>query len=98
MSHVSTIEAANELGITAVAGASLLQGKVARGLPQNVRETLGNLPNDALTAIQFVRSTLGFATALIDMSRAAHVEENLKLAQVEPISTEDYQRLFTQHA
>jgi aryl-alcohol dehydrogenase-like predicted oxidoreductase len=96
--YVSTLEAANELGITAIASASLLQGKVARGLPQNIRETLGNLPTDALTAIQFVRSTLGFATALVGMSSRAHVEENLKLVQVEPVSMERYQRLFTQSA
>ena len=91
---VSTLEAANDLGITAVASASLLQGKVARGLPPKIREDLGNLSTEAQTAIQFVRSTPGITTALIGMSRKKHVEENLQLAKVEPLSAETFLDLF----
>jgi len=60
-----------------------------------VREPLGSLPTDAQTAIQFTRSTPGVTTALVGMSRRAHVEENLQLARVPPASAEDYSRLFT---
>ncbi|HKS26778.1 MAG TPA: aldo/keto reductase [Pyrinomonadaceae bacterium] len=91
---VSMVEAAAALGITLVASASILQGKVARNLPEEVREPLGGLATDAQTAIQFVRSTPGITTSLVGMSRVAHVEENLQLARIAPALPEDYQRLF----
>jgi aryl-alcohol dehydrogenase-like predicted oxidoreductase len=93
--RVSPLEAAKALGVTVVASASIKQGAVARGLPERIREPLGSLPTDAQTAIQFARSTPGVTTALVGMSRRAHVEENLQLARVAPASTEDYGRLFT---
>jgi aryl-alcohol dehydrogenase-like predicted oxidoreductase len=93
--HVSLLEAAKALGVTVVASASLLQGKVARDLPEHIREPLGSLATDAQTAIQFTRSTPGVTTALVGMSRPAHVEENLRLARVAPASAEDYSRLFS---
>jgi aryl-alcohol dehydrogenase-like predicted oxidoreductase len=95
--HVSLLEAAKALGVTVVASASILQGKVAAGLPEQIREPLGSLATDAQTAIQFVRSTPGVTTALVGMSRRAHVEENLQLVRVPPASAEDYSRLFTQN-
>ena len=94
--RVSLLEAAKALGVTVVASASLLQGQVARDIPEHIRAALGSLSSDAQTAIQFVRSTPGITTALVGMSRRAHVEENLQLARVAPASTDDYSRLFTQ--
>ncbi|MFL6335572.1 MAG: aldo/keto reductase [Pyrinomonadaceae bacterium] len=93
--QVSLLEAAQALGVTVVASASIKQGEVARGLPERIREPLGSLATDAQTAIQFARSTPGVTTALVGMSRRAHVEENLQLARVPPASAEDYGRLFT---
>ena len=92
--RASLLEAAAALGITVVASASILQGKVARNLPEEVREPLGSLATDAQTAIQFVRSTPGITTALVGMSKVAHVEENLQLARLAPTPPEDFQRLF----
>ena len=91
---VSLLEAARALGVTVVASASILQGKVAHDLPERIRGPLGSLPTDAQTAIQFTRSTPGVTTALVGMSRRAHVEENLQLARVAPASADDYGRLF----
>jgi aryl-alcohol dehydrogenase-like predicted oxidoreductase len=91
---VSTLEAAAVLGVTVVSSASILQGRVAHGLPENIREPLGSLATDALTAIQFVRSTPGVTTALVGMSRQEHVEENLQLVRVEPAHADDYRRVF----
>jgi aryl-alcohol dehydrogenase-like predicted oxidoreductase len=93
--HVSLLEAAKALGVTVVASASLLQGKVARDLPERIREPLGSLSTDAQTALQFVRSTPGISTALVGMSRREHVEENLQLARLAPATAEDYSRLFS---
>jgi len=77
--NLSTLEAAAKLGITVVASASILQGRMAHGLPDEIRSTFG-LASDSQTAIQFVRSTAGITTALIGMSQVAHVEENMQLA------------------
>ena len=95
-SRVSVLEVARSLGVTVVASASIMQGKVASGLPAHIREALGGLSTDAQTAIQFVRSTPGIDTALVGMSTRAHVEENLQLARHAPATVEDYQRLFTE--
>jgi len=92
--HVSLLEAARALGVTVVASASILQGRVAHDLPETIREPLGSLATDAQTAIQFTRSTPAITTALVGMSQRAHVEENLRLARIEPARTEDYERLF----
>src|SRR6185312_5748893 len=81
--HVSTLEAAASLGVTVMSSASIFQGRVARGLPEDLRASLGSLPNDAQAAIQFVRSAPGVCTALVGMSRLEHVEENLELAKAE---------------
>src|SRR6185503_14551042 len=92
--HVSILEAAASLGITAVASASLLQGRVARGLPDALRKSLGSLATDAQAAIQFVRSTPGITTALVGMSNANHVEENVQLVDTEPLTREQFERLM----
>lgn len=92
--QMAVLEAAAGLGVTVIASASMLQGRVARGLPDEVRQTLGSLPTDAQTAIQFVRSAPGITTALVGMSNVAHVEENLKLTEVEPLGTESFGRMF----
>jgi aryl-alcohol dehydrogenase-like predicted oxidoreductase len=91
----STIEAANELGVSVVCSASIMQGKLSVNLPQNIRETFDNLETDAQTSLQFVRSTPGVTTALVGMSKARHVEENLELAKIEPVSPEIFQKLFS---
>jgi aryl-alcohol dehydrogenase-like predicted oxidoreductase len=90
---VSMIEAAEVLGITLMASATLLQSKVTRGLPAFIADALG-LQSDAERAIQFVRSSPQFITALVGMSRIEHVHENLRLVG-QPIATaEQYARLF----
>src|SRR3984885_6059159 len=58
------VGAASKIGITLMASASMLQGQLAKGLPQFVKNALG-MSTDAERAIQFVRSTPGIATALV---------------------------------
>ena len=95
---VTLLEAAGALGVTVVSSASILQGRVAHGLPEAIREPLGALATDAQTAIQFVRSTPGVTTALIGMSSVEHVEENMQLTHIEPAHRDDYARLFSESA
>ena len=91
--RVPMVEAANKLGITLMASASMLQGQLSRGLPSFVAAALG-MKNDAERALQFVRSTPGITTALVGMSRVEHVRANLSLAGVSPASQDQFSQLF----
>lgn len=93
--QVSLLEAAQTLGVTVISSASIFQGRVARGLPETLRESLGSLSTDAQTAIQFVRSAPGITTALVGMSSREHVEENLELVRVEPLEPKQLLQLFS---
>jgi len=93
--QLSLLEAAGQLGITVISSASIFQGRVAQGLPDDLRETLGSLSSDAQTAIQFVRSAPGVTTALVGMSRREHVEENLQLVRIAPVATKQFTQLFS---
>ena len=91
---IAVLETAAGLDVTVIVSASMLQGRVAKGLPDTVRQPLGSLPTDAQTALQFVRSSPGVTTALVGMSNVAHVEENLSLREVQPVGPDDFARLF----
>jgi predicted aldo/keto reductase-like oxidoreductase len=90
----TVMEAADELSITLIASAALLQGQVAQNLPSFVAEALG-LEDDAERALQFARSAPGITTALVGMSRTAHVEANARLVQVPPAGMEQFSKLFS---
>lgn len=88
------LDAAEKLGVSVMCSASILQGKLAHSVPLHIREILGSPTTDAMTSIQFVRSTPNVTTALVGMGRAAHVEENMNLARVAVVEEEDFARLF----
>jgi len=92
----SLLEAAQELGITVMASASMLQARLASNLPDVIHETFPGLQTDAQRAIQFTRSAPGITTALIGMSQVAHVEENLAVAKINPATQPEFLRLFEQ--
>jgi len=91
---LSTLEAAQTLGITVMCSASILQGQLARNLPPIVSEVFNGLETDAQRSLQFVRSAPGAAVALVGMKQISHVEENLKVAQLPPVPWERYVKLF----
>jgi aryl-alcohol dehydrogenase-like predicted oxidoreductase len=82
--RVTTVEAASRLGITVVGSASILQGRLSRDLPAEAAAQLPGLGTDAQRALQFARSAPCVTTALVGMSRGAHVRENLAVAGVPP--------------
>ena len=93
--HKRTVmEAADELDITLIASASLLQGQVASNLPGFVSEALG-LENDAERALQFVRSAPGITTALVGMARAEHARANARLVSVSTATVDQFSKLFS---
>jgi aryl-alcohol dehydrogenase-like predicted oxidoreductase len=90
----SVLKQAAWLGITVVASATLLQGRVLRQMPDEAAGLWPGLETNAQRAIQFTRSTPGIAVALVGMSRTQHVEENLGVARVRPTTPTEYQRLY----
>jgi aryl-alcohol dehydrogenase-like predicted oxidoreductase len=90
---VPMVQAARTFGIALVTSAALLQGQLTKNLPAFVAAALG-LPEGSTLALQFARSVPGLTTALVGMSRAAHVKTNLELLGVEPATREQFMRLF----
>ena len=75
--RVSALTAANELGLTVIASASLMQSRLTAGLPDAVRTAFPNCATDAQRAISFTRSLPGVTTALAGMKTVEHVDENV---------------------
>src|SRR5262245_56451064 len=92
---VSTVEAAERLGVYVMASASVHQGELTRNLPAVVAEYLPGLETDAQRAVQFVRSTPGIGTALVGMKSVAQVRENGAVATTPPMAWEQFKRLFS---
>jgi len=88
------LDLAARSGIAVVASATLLQARLARNLPEGLAEKFPGLTTDAQRAIQFTRSTPGILAALVGMSHAAHVAENLAIAGVPPLATDAYRDLY----
>lgn len=95
---LSTLAAAEKLGITVVASASLLQAEVIGQIPPVLREAFGSVDTDAQRGLQFVRSTPGITTALVGMSRPQHVEENVETAEQPSMPADDLRALFRSDA
>jgi len=92
--HATVLELAARLGITVIASAPLLQGRLASSLPGRLREAFPECWTDAQRTLQFARSAPGVTTALAGMSSLSHVEENLALASVAPAPIERWLSLF----
>jgi predicted aldo/keto reductase-like oxidoreductase len=91
---VSLLTAARELGITVMGSASLMQGRMARGLPPQARAAVGGLETDGQRALQVARSAPGITTALVGMARLTHVTENLGLVARPPLAPETVAALW----
>ena len=81
-------------GLRIFASASILQGRLARGLPPEIETVFPRLDTDAQRALQFTRSAPGLTTALVGMSTPEHVRENLQLVSHELAEPEALQQLF----
>jgi aryl-alcohol dehydrogenase-like predicted oxidoreductase len=92
--RVSVMRAAHNQNMIVLCSASILQGQLARTLPESIQKFFGQLQTDAQKSIQFVRSTPGVTTALVGMGRPEHVEENLQTAKVSPLPWEKFQDSF----
>lgn len=86
---VTLLEAARRLGVSVAASGSIAQGELAAGLPGKAAKVSWpeETKTDAQRALLFTRST-GVATALVGMSKAAHVRENLAAGRARKLAPE----------
>ena len=85
---------AKSFGMAVCASASLLQGRLAQGLPPILAETFAGFTSDAQRSVQFVRSTPGIDVALVGMKSVEHVEEILAAMKQPPASRDALMKLF----
>jgi len=74
---VPALTAVSELGLTAIGSASLMQSRLASGLPDALRDAFPHCTSDAQRAISFARSLPGLTSALVGMKTVEHVDENV---------------------
>jgi aryl-alcohol dehydrogenase-like predicted oxidoreductase len=91
---MTVLEAAARYGMSVIGSASLGQARLLDQIAEPLRAKFSGLTTDAQRTLQFARSTPGITTALVGMSRVAHVEDNLATASVPPLTSEEYQALF----
>ena len=92
--RMSLLAAAGRLSMGVFGSATLLQGRLAAGLPRQILQRIG-ARNDAQAAIQFARSAPGLATALVGMGHREHVPQNLDAVQSAPASFEQWSALVS---
>jgi aryl-alcohol dehydrogenase-like predicted oxidoreductase len=87
------LEIAEELGVSVIASASLLQARLAQDLPARVAELVPGLDSDAQRAIQFARCAPGIASALVGMRSVSHVEEAVGVIRAPRLTTTEHRRV-----
>ena len=93
---VSAIEFARRAGLIVFSSASLLQGRLAKHVPEKIKSLFPGCSSQAACALQFVRSTPGVTTALVGMKSVTHVDENLKIKEVPPLEPNAFYNLFVE--
>lgn len=94
--QLTPLEACKELGLMAFTSASILQGRLAKDLPDEIRSDLQDFDSDVHRALQFTRSAPGVTCSLVGMKSVEHVRENLEIARQTPYSEETFRERFLQ--
>ena len=89
--EMSILDASKNLGIGIFSSVPLMQSKL---LGPNVIPEFGGL-KPAHRALQFVRSTPGIIAPLVGQKSSSHVDENLELVKVPPMSESEFNQLVT---
>ena len=88
------LAAAAGMGLAAFGSASLLQGRFAASLPEQVLEAFPECDSPARAALQFARSAPGLVTSLAGVSDPSHARENFGLSGVPPAGLDRLLGLF----
>jgi len=89
----SALEVASEHDLHVFTSASLMQGKLAREMPDRVEAELAG-ETRAQRAINFARSAPAVTSALVGMGSTEHVEENLAAGTDEPMGANAFDAIF----
>jgi aryl-alcohol dehydrogenase-like predicted oxidoreductase len=92
--RVPALSAASKVGLAAFGSASLLQGRLAGDLPDEIEAAFPAAAPGAQRALQFSRSSPGMTTALVGVSTAEHARENFGLAGIPPADASRVLSLF----
>jgi aryl-alcohol dehydrogenase-like predicted oxidoreductase len=87
--------AAGKLGLAAFGSASLLQGRLAADLPEEIVLAFPEAVSGGQRALQFSRSAPGMTTSLTGASNPAHARDDFALAGVDPASPDRVMGLFS---
>ncbi|GIU72700.1 MAG: aldo/keto reductase [Candidatus Nitrosocaldaceae archaeon] len=85
--QMNIIDAADRLGIGIFTSVPLMQGKILDRIPE-----FANIKSAALRCLQFARSA--GVIPLVGQKRLEHVKENIKIAEIETLSKEEFKQLF----
>ncbi|MBI4242806.1 MAG: aldo/keto reductase [Planctomycetes bacterium] len=83
----------NEIAI--IGSASLLQARLLGRVPDEFRSKFPTVKKDHQICLQFARSTPGILTALCGMKNSIHVEENMEIAKIAPLTSKEFISLFS---
>ncbi|WP_232687343.1 aldo/keto reductase [Halobacterium zhouii] len=84
---------AHEAGLNVFTSASLAQGDVLSGIPDDVDEKLGG-DTLAQRGLNFARSAPGVTSALAGASTPEHVSENAAAGTFEPLGADEFDAVF----
>ncbi|MFB6308094.1 MAG: aldo/keto reductase, partial [Haloarculaceae archaeon] len=84
---------AHEAGLAVFTSASIMQGRLAAGLPEDVAARLSG-ETSAQRAINFARSAPGVTCSLVGMGSPEHVEENVAAGRHEPLGASAFDAVF----
>jgi aryl-alcohol dehydrogenase-like predicted oxidoreductase len=93
--RLSALAAAARSGLAAFGSASLLQGRLAGDLPEEIEEAFPEAKSGGQRGLQFSRSAPGMTVSLVGVSTPAHAADNFALAGVNPASPEKVLGLFS---
>jgi aryl-alcohol dehydrogenase-like predicted oxidoreductase len=90
---VSTLRLAHEADLDVFTSASILQGDLAAGLPEDVDARVAG-ETTVQRAINFARSAPGVTSSLVGASRTEHVAENVDAGRFEPLGADAFDATF----
>jgi aryl-alcohol dehydrogenase-like predicted oxidoreductase len=88
--NLTILEAAERLNVGVFTSIPLFQGRL---LQSQIPDYCG-LSDQVAKLLQFIRSSPSVISALIGQKKAEHVEQNLKIANVPPLSGEEFKQAF----
>jgi aryl-alcohol dehydrogenase-like predicted oxidoreductase len=92
--RLPALAAASGMGLGVFGSASLLQGRLAAGLPEDLREAFPECESAARTALQFARSAPGLTSSLAGVSDPSHARDDFGLSRLPPAGPDRLLALF----